>query len=102
MLAKEAGRPEQIRQLLFDFEWLQRKLEATDVQRYCQIMIIWRMNEELGPRAIDHQAFGSCASTRQHQLPGQLIGRLFGNDSANIQALLKQASGWNAWPWLRL
>ena len=35
------------------------------------------------------------------QLAGQLIGRLLGNRTSSIQALLKQAAGGKAWPWLR-
>jgi WD40 repeat protein len=34
-------------------------------------------------------------------LAGQLTGRLLGNTSPNMQALLKQAAERKVWPWLR-
>jgi WD40 repeat protein len=35
------------------------------------------------------------------QLAGQLMGRLLGNKTPDIQVLLKQAAGGKAWPWFR-
>jgi WD40 repeat protein len=98
---KEAGRTTELRQLLFNFNWLQTKLEATELNALIA-------DYDYLPEDKDLQLVQSAIRLSAHvvtrdprQLAGQLTGRLLGNTSPSIQTLLKQAARWRASPWLR-
>jgi WD40 repeat protein len=98
---KEAGRTTELRQLLFNFDWLQTKLEATDPYALIADYDYLQDGEEL--RLIQSALrLSANALARDHrQLAGQFIGRLLGNTSPSIQVLLKQAAERKVWPWFR-
>jgi WD40 repeat protein len=97
----EVGRDDDLRILLLNFNWLQVKLEATDPNSLIADYDFLVDEEEfrLIQSAIRLSAHVLVRDSRQ--LAGQLIGRLLGHKTINIQALLEQAAGEKAWPWLR-
>ena len=136
----EAGKFDELYQLLHAFDWLQAKLEATDVNaliadydylanvkhrsqgdRSKRGRIAQLAAEFLAPLGILHpwpsERFAAKADLRTVQsvlrqsadilarnpkeLPGQLIGRLPGNSSQEIERLRGQASEYKGFPWIR-
>jgi WD40 repeat protein len=98
----EAGQSEKLRQLLLDFKWLQKKLEATNtislMADYERVVGNDRdLNFVLG--AIRLSAY--VIARDKTQFAGQLLARLPNNKSANIDNLRNQAVGWRDGPWLR-
>jgi hypothetical protein len=98
---KEAGRTTELKQLLFNFDWLQAKLGATDVNALIA-------DYDYLPEDKDLQLVQSAIRLSAHvvardlrQLAGQLTGRLLGIDDNDIQALLKQTAEKAPRPWLR-
>ena len=98
---KEAGQVEELRILLFDFDWLQAKLEATDVNA---LMVDY----DFAPHDADLRLVQGAIRLAAHilaqdstQLAGQLLGRLLGHEALDIQTMLEQAKKWRAAPWLR-
>jgi len=92
---------EKLRHLLFDFGWLQAKLEATSVQALLQDYAHLPDDEEA---RVVHEAIKRSAqvlSQDSTQLAGQLLGRLQARPETEIQALLHHAIEWRAAPWLR-
>ena len=92
----EAGRIDEFRALLFDFDWLQSKLNATNVNALLQ--------DVARHSACDHLQSAIRLSAHilgqdKNQLAGHLIGRLKGDDSPEIQSTLSQATRWKATPW---
>jgi WD40 repeat protein len=97
----EAGRNGQARTLLLDFDWLQAKLKASDVNALIA-------DYDYLPEDKDLQLVQSAIRLSAHalthhkgQLAGQLTGRLIGNPAACTQQLLKQAAERKPAPWLR-
>jgi WD40 repeat protein len=98
---REAGAPNDLRQLLLTLDWLQTKLQATNVTALIADFD-YLSNEadlQLVQAAIRHSAHILTRDGRQ--LPGQLIGRLFGNETPSIRTLSNQADVCTTWPWLR-
>jgi len=95
----KAGRGEELRRLLLDFDWLQAKLECTDVNSVIA-------DYDYLPDSDLHLVQGairlsSNALTRDKtQLSGQLLGRLQSFQESGIQSLLEQAREWNGDRWL--
>ena len=90
-----------LRKLLFDFDWLQAKLNATDANA---------LIADYGflPNDIDLQLVQGAIRLAAHilvqdktQLAGQLLGRLLSFNRLEIQPLLEQAKQWRSAPWLR-
>jgi hypothetical protein len=97
----EADRKDQARTVLLDFDFLQAKLLATDANA---LMADYdHFTDEAEFRLIQSgiRLSAHLLARDQRQLAGQLIGRLLGNPSPEIQTLLKQAAEGKAWPWLR-
>ena len=97
----EAGRKEELRRLLFDFDWLQAKLDATDVNALIA-------DYDFLPDDADLRLVRGALRLAAHvlaqdktQLAGQLLGRLMTQEAPEIQALLEQARQWKGAPWLR-
>jgi WD40 repeat protein len=98
---KEAGRTTELRQLLFNFDWLLAKLEASDVNALIADYDYIAGDEELRLIQDTLRLSAHVLARDARQLTGQLIGRLLGNKTASIQVLLKQAAGRKICPWLR-
>ena len=96
-----AGRKNDLRQLLLNFDYLAAKLTATDPNAL--ITDYDYLADDSALRVIQStlrlSAHVLARDTRQ--LAGQLTGRLLSNTSPGIRALLKQAAETKAWPWLR-
>ncbi|UCC65657.1 MAG: DUF4062 domain-containing protein, partial [Anaerolineae bacterium] len=97
----EAGRKKELQELLFDFDWLQAKLDATDVNTLI-------VDYDLLPNDPDLRLVQGALRLSAHvlaqdktQLAGQLMGRLLGQEAPDTQTMLEQAKEWRAAPWLR-
>jgi WD40 repeat protein len=97
----QAGRREELRKLLLDFNWLQAKLEGLDVNALIT-------DFDYLPKDKDMRLVQGALRLSAHvlvkdgtQLAGQLLGRLPWSESEAIQALLEVAKQWNSAPWLR-
>jgi WD40 repeat protein len=98
---KESGRTEELKQLLCNFDWLQTKLEATDVNALIA-------DYDYLPKEADLRTVQSVLRQSAHvlaraarELAGQLIGRLLADKTPDIQRLLQQATERKHWPWFR-
>jgi hypothetical protein len=97
----KAGRKDDLRRLLLDFDYLQAKLSSMDPSGLIA-------DYDYLPEEKDLRLVQSAIRLSAHvhapdarQLAGQLTGRLLGNTSPGIQSLLKQAAERKIWPWLR-
>jgi WD40 repeat protein len=95
------GQKEELRKLLFNFDWLQAKLDTTNVTALIA-------DYELLPNEAHLRLVQGAMRLSAHvlakdktQLAGQLLGRLLSYEVPIIQALLEQAKQWKAVPWLR-
>ena len=100
----EAGRLEDLKSLLFDFNWIRAKLKACEkVSPVVSDYEFALPHEDVEilqlQKAIRFSA--NVLDKDQSQLPSQLFGRLTGIDSQQIQALLNQALETTSKPWLR-
>jgi WD40 repeat protein len=98
---KQAGRSVELRQLLFDFNWLQGKLEATNSNALIDDFDL--LGEDEDGRVVQSaiRLSAHVLGRNSRELPAQLTGRLIGNRTHNIQALLKQGASKLTYPWLR-
>jgi WD40 repeat protein len=100
-----AGRDDELQTLLLDFDWLQAKLEATDVNALLadyEIDLAGKDGREM------HSLVQSTIRLSAHillqdetQLPGQLLGRLSHFSRPELCALLEKAIQWRGTTWLR-
>jgi hypothetical protein len=95
-----AGRKEELRELLFNFHWLQVKLDATDVTTLIT-------DYDVLPDAANVRLVQGALRLSAHilaqdktQLAEQLLGRLLSYEIPEIQVLLEQAKEGKAAPWL--
>jgi len=95
------GREEDLRKLLLDFDWLQAKFEATDVDSLIKDFAFLRGDETM--RLVqDALRLSAHALVRDKtELPGQLFGRLSWLDARGIQPMLHRIKSWRRKPWLR-
>jgi WD40 repeat protein len=98
---KEARRTVELRELLFNFDWLQGKLKSTDVNALLSDYdyVTGEQDLLLVQAAIRLSAHVLARDPRQ--LASQVTGRLFSNAEPSVQALLQQASEKTVLPWLR-
>jgi WD40 repeat protein len=96
---KEAGRGEEFRELLLNFNWLQAKLDATDVNA---LMDDYTAEADKDPQLVKRAIQMSVHILAQHpaKLAGQLLGRMLSQESPRIQSMLKQAAQYKASPCL--
>jgi hypothetical protein len=112
----EAGREEELRELLLDLNWLQAKLEATDVNA-----LIRDYSLLISMSTLPYQSSKSSIQTGENlrlvqdairlsshvlsrdktQLVSQLMVRLISSNSLEIQKMMKQAKGYGGTTWLR-
>ncbi|NIA12173.1 MAG: TIR domain-containing protein, partial [Nitrospiraceae bacterium] len=96
----EAGRKEEMRQLLFDFDWIQTKLAATDVNSL--IADYDYLSDDSDLRLVQGaiRLSAHVLARDKTQLAGQLLGRLQTFQESGIQSMLKQAREWDGDLWL--
>jgi len=87
--------------VLRDFHFLQAKLEATDPSALVADYEYMPATADLRLVQLAIQLSAHVLARDNRQLAGQLMGRLLGNSSPDIQALLKGAAESKAWPRLR-
>jgi hypothetical protein len=97
----QAGRKDDLRQLLLNFDYLQAKLAATDANALIADYEYFTDVEELCLVQSAIRLSAHVLARDQRQLAGQLTGRLLGVGRAHIKALLKQAADRKPWAWLR-
>jgi WD40 repeat protein len=97
----QAGRYDDLRTLLLNFNWLQTKLEATDPNALIADYDYLAGDEDLRVIQSALQLSAHVLARDPRQLAGQLIGRLLGNKTPSTQVLLKQAAEGKVWPWLQ-
>src|SRR5205823_4230685 len=84
---------EQLRRLLLDFEWMRRKLEATDITSLmADYNYLARENQECAIVQGALQLSAHVLAKDPAQLAGQLLGRLPTSDEALFQSLIGQAA----------
>ena len=88
----KAGRKDDLRRLLLDFNYLQPKLFATDPNALIADYDYLADEEELRLIQSAIRLSGNVLVRDRRQLASQLAGRLLGIDDNDIQALLKQAA----------
>ncbi|MFC1878751.1 AAA family ATPase [Chloroflexota bacterium] len=100
-----ADQVQQLRALLTDFNWLQAKLEATDINALIRDYDILDLEAAEGqPFEIIRSALRLSAHVlgqNKTQLAGQLLGRLLDFKEDEIQYLLEGAKDYQGAPWLR-
>jgi len=97
----EAGRKDDLRRLLLDFNYLEAKLAATDTNALIADYDYLAVEQELRLIQSANRLSANVLARDPRELAGQLTGRLLSNTSPSIQALLKQTSERQAGPWLR-
>jgi WD40 repeat protein len=96
-----AGRNEDLRRLLMDFGYLQAKLGTTDVNALIADYDYLPEHKDLRTvQSVLRQSAHILAGSPR-ELPSQLIGRLPVGLTPDIDALLKEASEYKGFPWLR-
>jgi WD40 repeat protein len=98
---KSAGKYTELRNLLFNFNWMRKRLELNRIDDIIN-------DYNIIPSDLELQIILSTLRLSMHilkydkkQLASQLIGRLNGQKSSSIQYLLRQALKQQELPWLR-
>jgi WD40 repeat protein len=96
----EGEQVETLQGLLFDFEWLQSKLEATDISALLTDFDLLPVNQDLQLVQGALQLAAHVLAQDKTQLASQLLGRLLSYDVHAVKRLLEWAKLWNGAPWL--
>lgn len=91
----------ELRRLLLDFNWMQAKLEASDVASLCTDYDYLSGDPALKLVQETLRLSAHVLATDKNQLAGQLIGRLLDDDSSSLEVVIKQAAAWSGVPWLQ-
>ena len=97
----EAGRANELRDLLLDPVWLQRKLEATDVGALLGDFTHLPADEPVHEVAAALRLSAHIIGGDPSQLPGQLVGRLGDSAAPEIRRLLDRIATTTIAPYLR-
>jgi hypothetical protein len=97
----EAGREDELRRLLLDFDWMKAKLEATDIPSLIA-------DYDSLPADFDSVLLRDAFRLSAHviaadktQLPSQMLGRLMSQKSHQIQSMLDQIEEIGDESWIR-
>jgi len=97
----QAQRSEEIKSLLLDFDWIEAKLQATDVPSLLSDYDRADSDEDLSPIQGAIRLSAHVLSRNPEQLPGQLTGRLVGVQISSVESLIMQIPTRITYPWLR-
>jgi WD40 repeat protein len=97
----EAGWHDRLRSLLLRFEWLQAKLDATNVTALISDFAFLPNDNSLKTVHGAIRLAAHVLARDKTQLAAQLLGRLSETDSPEIATLRAQASGWRGAAWMR-
>ena len=98
---KQAGQDKGLRSLLFDFNWLHAKLNATDPVALLADFDYDKADEKLGLVQSAMRLSSHALWPDKTQMASQLVGRLSGETMPQIQQLVASACAWRGAPWLR-
>ncbi|RZN36806.1 MAG: WD40 repeat domain-containing protein, partial [Methanosarcinales archaeon] len=96
----EAGRGDELWRLLLDFDWLQAKLAATDVNSLIADYDHLPGDSDLRLVQGAIRLSAHVLARDKTQLAGQLVGRLQTFQESGIQSMLQQAREWDGDLWL--
>jgi WD40 repeat protein len=96
----EAGRKDELHGVLFDFGWLEAKLNATDVNSLIADYDYLTEDKELRLVQGAIRLSANVLSRDKTQLAGQLMGRMQSFRDSGIQSMLKQAREQRVGLWL--
>ena len=96
-----ASKNSELRGLLFNFDWLQAKLDATDVNALIADFDFLSNDSNLSLVQSAIRLSAHILANDKKQLAGQLLGRLLQYEAPKIQDMLEQTKQWKAVPWLR-
>ena len=94
------GRREDLHKLLLDFDWIQAKLDATDVNSLITDYDFLPEDRQLRLVQGAIRLSSTALAWDKTELVGQLFGRLQSFRESEIQSMLKQARGWKSGLWL--
>jgi WD40 repeat protein len=98
---KAARRTAELKELLCQFKWLNKKLEITDPNALVADYDHFAEEEDMRLIQSALRLSANVLTRDKRQLPGQLTGRLLGSEFPAVSALLRQTAAWNGWPWLQ-
>jgi WD40 repeat protein len=96
----QAGEVGTLHDLLFDYEWIQAKLQATDVQAVIADYNLATQDADLRRMQQALRLSAHVLSGDKSQLPGQLLGRLQGSAWPQLERLVEKAHDGPGVPWL--
>ncbi len=96
-----ASKNSELRALLFNFDWLQAKLNATNINAL--ITDYGTLNDDKNLQIVKGaiQLSADILEQDKKQLAGQLLGRLMTYEIPDLQTLLEQVIQWREVPWLK-
>lgn len=97
----QAGRTATLRELVLDFEWLQAKLAATDVNALLTDCEYLRDDTEVRQVQAAVRLSAHILSQDKTQLAGQLLGRIPLKTGVALNELIERAADWRGAAWLR-
>jgi len=95
-----AGREDELRRMLFDFDWLQAKLAATDVNSLISDYDYLSDDSDLRLVQGAIRLSAHVLARDKTQLAGQLLGRLQTFQGSGIRSMLELAREWEGDLWL--
>ncbi|MCB0034524.1 MAG: hypothetical protein KDE51_10915 [Anaerolineales bacterium] len=99
-----AGRLDNLEKLLLDFNYLQAKLNQTDIKDLLDDFDYLQVSKRNAPVRLVQGALQLSADVLamdKTQLAGQLLERLLGFEQSELRPLLAQAKAWRGATWLR-
>ena len=96
----EAGRKKELQKMLFDFNWIQTKLEAIDANSLIMDYNFLPDDPDLHLVQGAIQLSAHVLARDKTQIAGQLLGRLQSFHVHKIRLMLEQARGWEGGMWL--
>jgi WD40 repeat protein len=96
-----ASKNSELRALLFNFDWLQAKLDATDVNALIADFDFFSNAPDLSLVQSAIRLSAHILAQDKTQLAGQLLGRLLRFELPEIQVMLENVKHWKGASWLR-
>ncbi|MEG3918531.1 AAA family ATPase [Microcoleus sp. T3_A4] len=96
-----ASKNSELRALLFNFDWLQAKLDATDVNALIADFNFLANDSDLSLVQSAIRLSAHILAEDKTQLAGQLLGRLLMFELPEIQVMLENVKRWKGASWLR-
>jgi WD40 repeat protein len=97
----EAGRADELRGLLLDFDWIQAKLNATNIATLLADYDLLPADVDLTVLRESMRFSAHIIAQDKTQLAGQLLGRLAAHQRPGIRKVIEQAARWKGASWLR-